>query len=403
MRAAVLSLGLSLALAAGAPAAAETLSAEIGRTGLAATEARLTAQGGLSDEERFALGGIRFLRAIEQSFQIRWQNGMTDRTGMLPLLRLPVPDNPAPQPFDPGAVAAIFATADAGLTAAREALAPIPAASDFGLVIDLGDLWFDVNANAARDPGEDLLDIAGPALLGWQWSERPADAPAPVVRFDSADAAWLIAYTHALQAFCQVVLAYDPTEPLTRILTTREALAAHGPLPPDLLLGSQNQGLDSIDMIALMLATLNQQPHAPRMAAARDHLLAAMVNNRDFWTRLAAETDDDREWLPKPGQTSALGVSLPEGTGESWQAVLADGEALLNGQKLAPYWRSGAGAGINVMKLFTEPRPVDLAGWIQGWAAMPYYEAGPLVSAENWSRFESLAGGQPMLLALWFN
>jgi len=29
-------------------------------------------------------------------------------------------------------------------------------------------------------------------------------------------------------------------------------------------------------------------------------------------------------------------------------------------------------SGINVMKLFTEPRPVDLAGWIQGWAAMPY-------------------------------
>ena len=73
------------------PAAAETISAEIGRAGLAATEARLAALPAASAEEAFALGGVRFLRAIESSFQIRWQNGLTDRTGMLPLLRLTLP------------------------------------------------------------------------------------------------------------------------------------------------------------------------------------------------------------------------------------------------------------------------------------------------------------------------
>ena len=397
MRAALLALMLAT------PAAAETLSAEISRAGIAATEARLAALPAPADDERFALGGLRFLSALEQSFQIRWQNGMSDRTGMLPFLRLPVPDNPTPQPFDPGAGAVIFTAADTRLEAARAALEPIAATSDFGLEVNLGDLWFDINSNTTRDPGEDLLDIAGPALMGWRWEERPADTPAPVIRFDAADAAWLTAYAHALQAVSQMVLAYDPTEPLTRILTTRAALEQYGPLPLDAYLGMESDGLGTIDLIALILATLEQQPDAARMAVARDHLMSAIAANRDFWARVGAETDNAAEWLPNARQTSALGLALPEGTAESWQAVLADGEALLKGEKLAPYWRAGAGGGINIAKLFSEPRPAPLAGWVQGWAALPYLEAGPLVSAENWSRFESLAGGEPMLLALWFN
>lgn len=382
---------------------AETLSAEIGRAGLAPTEARLAALPSPTDEERFALGGVRFLRAIEISFQIRWQNGMTDRTGMLPLLRLPVPDNPAPAPFDAGAVAEIFRQAETTLTGAHQVLETIPDTADFGLTVNLADLWFDVNGNATRDPEEGLLDIAGPALLGWQWTQRDPATPAPVIRFDVADAAWLAAYAHGLQAISQVVLAYDPTEPVARILATRARLQEHGPLPPDMLFGSQNGGLDSFDMIALALATLNQQPDAARMVAARDNLLAAVGQNRIFWTRVAAETDNQAEWLPNDKQTSALGPTVPPGTGAVWQGVLADGEALLKGEKLVPYWRSGDGAGINLAKVFTEPRPVDVPGWIQGWAAMPYYQAGETVSAENWGRFESLIGGDAMLMGLWLN
>jgi hypothetical protein len=394
---------LAALLLAATPLHSETLSAEIGKTGLAPTEVRLAALPAPTDEEKFALGGVRFLRAIEISFQIRWQNGMTDRTGMLPLLRLPVPDNPSAAPFDPASVAEIFRQAETTLTGAHQVLETIPDTADFGLTLNLADLWFDVNASTTRDPGEGLIEIAGPALLGWQWEQRDPATPAPVIRFDVADAAWLAAYAHGLQAMSQVVLAYDPTEPVTRILTARAKLAEHGPLPPDMLFGSAGDGLDSFDMIALVLATLNQQPDTPRMAAARNNLLAAIGQNRIFWTRVAAETDNQSEWLPNARQTSALGLTLPPETGAVWQSVLTDGEALLNGEKLIPYWRSGDGAGINLAKIFTEPRPVDVPGWIQGWAAMPYYQAGPTVSAENWSRFESMMSGDAMLMALWLN
>ena len=78
-----------------APASAETLSQEIARSGLAATEARLIAAASDDPADAFGLGGVQFLRAVEQSYQLRWQTGLADPTGMLPFLRLPMEPNPA--------------------------------------------------------------------------------------------------------------------------------------------------------------------------------------------------------------------------------------------------------------------------------------------------------------------
>jgi hypothetical protein len=112
-------LPAALALGAALPVTAETLSAEIGRAGLAPVEARLTALATPTEDERLALGAVQFLRAIEGSFQTRWTYGLTDRTGFLPLLRIGLDDNPAPTPLDPGAIAQIFREAEAGLAAER--------------------------------------------------------------------------------------------------------------------------------------------------------------------------------------------------------------------------------------------------------------------------------------------
>lgn len=394
-------LALCLSLLA-APATAETISAEIGRAGLVATEARLAALPAPTADEAFALGGVRFLRAIETSFQIRWQNGMTDRTGMLPLLRLPLEENMAPQPFDPAAIAAIFRAAEGHLDASLIALQAIDSAQDFGLEIDLGDLWFDVDADGARQTGEGLMEVAGPMILGPAWTDRPADLPAPVIRFDRADAAWLTAYAHLLSALSQAVLAYDPTEAVARVMGAVSDMQALAPLEGDLLFANPNPP-QAVDILAILIATLDQQPDAARMATAHAHLLDVIAHNRRFWDLVEQETDNQAEWLPNDAQTSALGVSLPPGTGTRWRAVLDEGEAILQGRALIPYWRLAEGAGVNIQRVFLEPRPVDLAGWIQGWAALPYLEQGMLASGASVQAFSDMAEGQPMLLALWLN
>ncbi|MDZ4309729.1 MAG: hypothetical protein U1A24_04110 [Cypionkella sp.] len=385
------------------PLHAETISAEIGSKGLAATAARLATLPAPTDTDRFALGGVRFLGAVEAALQLRYSAGMTDQTGMLPFLRLPLADNPTPVPFQPAMISDLFRSVDTKLALAREPLAAIPDSSDFTLDINFADLWFDINANQTRDQGEDALDVLGPMLLGWQWDSRDPATPAPLVKFDAADAAWLSAYTHLLQGVSDVVLAYDPSEPIDRIRKTHEKMRSLGGVSPSFITGAGGDGLDELDVIAIVIAALQQTPDAARMTSAQAHFLSMIADNRRFWDTVAQETDNAAEWLPNDKQQSALGVTLPPGTGAVWLSVLDDAEGLLKGTKLAPYWRQQGAAGVNIAKVFTDPRPADLAGWIQGWAAAPYLETGTLVSAQNWSAFEQMMGGEAMMLSFYLN
>ena len=129
-----------------------------------------------------------------------------------------------------------------------------------------------------------------------------------------------------------------------------------------------------------------------------------VAENREFWARVALETDNDHEWLPNDNQQSALGIELPPGTGAAWMIVLADFEAVMNGEKLVPYWRVGAPAGMNVGKIFTDPRP-DRRRWLDpglgrtalsgtGHAGLPRQRRTPSIS---------LTSGQAMLFALYLN
>ncbi len=384
------------------PLHAETLSQELGRTGLAAVEARLSALAAPSDEERFTLGGVRFLRAVEISFQDRWRAGLTDNTGMIPFLRLPIPPNPAPDAFRPALIVEMFAKAGDKLDQARATLVAIPETSGFGAEIALDDLWFDVNGNGAREPEETLVRVLGSTLAGADTGGPAGAPPAPTIRFDAADAAWLAAYADMLAAFCDLVRAYDPTEPVTRVLDARAAMAKLGPPEGNLIFGAPRVP-DEFDLIAMVLAALDQQPDKARMAAMQSHLLDMIAQNRAFWTRVARETDNDREWLPNATQVSVLGIAVPPEAGPLWLAVLDEMEAVLNGQKLIPFWRAGPPAGINLAKVFADPRPMDLAGWIQGWAVVPYLEAGSLASPATLDAFDEAVSGESMLFALYFN
>ena len=380
------------------PLAAQDLSASIAAQGLAATQTRLAALPSPTEADRFALGGVRFLRALETTFQTRHRTGMDDPTGMLPLLRLNAGAAPDAV-FQPGDVAALFDQAATDMAAARAPLDGLASGPDFSVEIRLADLWFDVNADGTRTPDEDLMQLLGPSLMGWRWFDRDPAAPAPTIRFDRADAAWLSAYTHLLEGVANIVLAYDPTEALTRAAATRDGMAALS--PPEV--SEYDMFAPGLDALWVILTALDQQPDAARLTAARDHFLSMIAENRSFWTAVETETDDAAEWLPNARQTSALGLTLPPETGTTWRAMLADGEALLKGEKLIPYWRLGEGAGVNLGRMFTDPAPIDIKDWIQGAGALPYLEQGEVVSAENWRSFEAMMGGDAMLMSVWLN
>lgn len=365
--------------------------------GLAPTEAYLAGVEAPDATERFALGAVRFLRGIEKTLQTRWLLGINAARTELPVLRLPVPANPDPQPFTPDAIEALVTDLIADLDAARAPLLEIGDGDGVSLPVALDDLWFDINLNGARDEGEGLVNVAGRALTG-----RGMDTAGAVVTFDTADAAWLAAYTHFLSAFAELVLAFEPTEQIGRVIdASREMDALAGDTPylnaMDMQFGRQ------VDRIAMVYFALKQQPDAEHTMAAHGHLLRMIAQNRVFWERVAAETDDTGEWVPNDAQTQALGLRVPEGTGARWLAVLDDAEALLNGEKLIPFWRLRAGAGLNLKRMFEEPVPVDLAEWVHGIGLMRYAEEGERVTRDSWLDFERLVRGDSALYVVFLN
>ncbi len=392
---------IAAVLIAASPAAAQDspdISDRLAAEGLAPTEAFLVALDTPDPTQRFALGAVRFLRAIELTLQTRWRLGINADRTELPVLRLPVPANPNPQHFTPDAIQALFGALIQDLDAARAPLVSIGDGDAVSLTIALWDLWFDINMNGTRDEGEALINVAGRALTGRSMA-RTED---PVVTFDTADAAWLAAYTHFLSGFAELVLAFEPTEQIARVAAASEQmdlLAADTEYRNayDMMFGQQ------VDRVAMIYFSLKQQPDPAHTRAAHAHLLQMIDLNRVFWARVAAETDNNAEWIPNDSQQQGMGLTVPPGTGDRWLAVLDDAEALLKGEKLIPYWRLRAGAGLNMRKMFETPVPVDLAEWVHGIGLLPFAEEGPRVSADSWLDFERLVRGDSLMFVVFLN
>ncbi len=378
------------------PAAAQSgLSAEIGAKGIAVTEARLAALTNPAPDELFALAGLRFLGAVEEALQLRWRKDMSADYSELPIFRLPIPENPSPEPFAPADVTALLKGIAADMTGTQDALTRLGPA-DFALEINLNDLWFDLNTNGTRDDGEAIAGVSGLAL------GRGSGAGDVMVRFDTADAAWLLAYSHFLQAFATLALAFDPEPAIAKVLNAGVQMQAlQGDTPPenalDMIFGRQ------VDRIAMVYFALQQQPDVSLTRATHQSLRDMIAANRRFWALVDLETDNAAEWVSNDRQTSALGLTLPPGTGARWQAVLADAEALLSGTKLMPHWRYGAEAGINLKRMFESPAPVDIPAWAHGAGLLPWAEKGQRVTPENWQEFQRLVQGDAMLFALFLN
>jgi len=231
----------------------------------------------------FALGSVRFLRGIEKTLQLRWQYNATIEDLDMPVLRLPVPQNPQAKPFYAGLITDLFEELSNDMEKSREALSAIPEDAAISLAIDLRDIWFDVNMNGQREPEEDLVVIAANTVLPRRGAADNAGMPAElVVNFDTADAAWLSAYTHLLSGISDLVLAYDPTAPVQTVMDSRERLAQlRGDVPPSNAMEMQVGHF--VDNFAMIHGALRQEPDAAHTRSARQHFLSMIADNKG-WT-----------------------------------------------------------------------------------------------------------------------
>ncbi|RNF35472.1 hypothetical protein [Paracoccus methylarcula] len=388
---------LAALLLSTAPAMADdtTTSALIAEKGLSAAGAELEASPASPDRD-MALAAVRFLSGIEAAYQARWRIGATEPLIPAPILGTSLPGNPAPEPMRADFLNGLAADLSASMQSTREILRDDEAA----LVLRLPDLWLDVDADGQRGPSEGLLDLTLMPLPEGVDGE---------IRFDTADAEWLRAYTHLIEVATALILAFDPEPALAGKIeldeTLREQFATMPDDPqPDPAFDSEARYFGPvIDRVAVVIQTLRHQPDKDRIAEAVEHAHAMIDANRSFWAMIAAETDDDREWIPGDNQKAALGFDIPKGAGRTWLAVLEDAEQVLDGERLIPYWRFAPGHGIDLKHWLDDPQPVDLVGWTQGSAALPHARMGKTVSRDAWRDFTGIFGGRAGLYMVLFN
>ncbi len=166
---------------------------------------------------------------------------------------------------------------------------------------------------------------------------------------------------------------------------------------------SMNRARPFVDAIYTLIKSLEQTPDAARIQAARDHYLTMITTNRQFWLAVEQETDDDNEWLPNARQTAPFGLEIDPRAAQTWMQLLGDAESVLQGNLLVPHPLMPVGTGIDLAAYIENPTDLDLVGWIQGTAAMPYMAQGPRITAQYWHAFTRVSGGRAGLFAFYFN
>ncbi|MBX3427611.1 MAG: hypothetical protein KF688_18170 [Pirellulales bacterium] len=352
------------------------------------------------DNVRLALGSAKFLRGLERLMQSLYRYGLKPVQPMgMPIVRLPVPNNPTPVPLTNDAFRRIIVEFVQDLDAAEKTLAEIDSA-DVRLPLHIGLVRLDVDADGQASVDEALWKVLA-RIMGPRIDQGTAEGF--VVALDLGDVHWLRGYCHLLQAACNAFLAYDTQElhDLTAQLFFPTATVRYEFLKDDTGRIWGNIG----DILAFIHLQRLPVVEPARMSRAREHLLATIEQSRQSWQAILAETDDEHEWIPNPRQKNAAVpfVQIDDEIVAQWGKVTDELELILKGERLAPFWRGSKKQGVNIRRVFEEPRTFDLVLWIQGSAAGPYLEEGEQTSPQLWRETMQLFRGQFFMFALWVN
>ncbi|PBC10390.1 hypothetical protein CK230_11785 [Mesorhizobium sp. WSM3859] len=359
----------------------------------------------------YAAGAGEFFTALEVLAGGLHRHGFeSPKSFMLPLMQLPVPDNPNPQPLTYEEFRAILVSFRDRLEKSAATLGSVPANADIGIEVDLTRAGIDLNEDGTIAPDESFAAIM--ASLAHGSIDTGNAAPALTFRFDRADGFWLQGYAEFLMAQADFWLAHDfkaMFDGSFHMLFPRAKLPLQDALVPldggmsGNMFASEWRFADFISLVHLVNWPVIEPE---RRQAARRHLLEMIRLSREDWKAILAETDNDREWLPGPQQKGAnplTGLAVGQEQVTAWLATLTVAEDLLEGRALLPHFRI-TGKGINMKRFFDEPKPFDLVLSITGPGIAPYLESGRILTSDDFDQIQREFGGAGFLtFALWFN
>ncbi|MFA7337901.1 MAG: hypothetical protein WC028_14025 [Candidatus Obscuribacterales bacterium] len=390
------------------------------------------------DQARFGLGVLQFLRAVEGLGQSLTRYGVRTHNNsgfVLPFLRLPATTNENCKKIDYLKLREIVDTFQKQLMKAEATLAPI-SDGDVKLPLHFGMIKLDLNGTGhqlhqLRSPlpnqsaqfdhdstkQSHIAENSDDNRSLWKvYAKLTNNTNIPVekaekffIKFDRGDVHWLRGYCHLLSSVCDIYLAHDSKDLFDRtahLFFTKvdSPYAFLSKAKPIRSIGGGD--LEVFDLIAFVHLLRCDVVEPKRMASALNHLQAVIDQSRETWKWIMAEEDDDHEWLPNPRQTGVIpNARVTEQMVVAWASIMTESEKILSGELLIPFWRGSESdrRGINLRKVFLEPRQFDLVLWVQGSAAAPYLEEGKLTKGRTWRDLRGEFGSHFPGFALWFN
>lgn len=394
----------------------------------------------------FALGISRFLMAVEGLGQDLYKYGFKPvrRIGFMNLV---LGVNPNPRTITYKDLRLSIERFLSTLGQSLHALDLID--GDVKVRLHFGKIRLDLNGDGVRERRETLFRVYS-RLMQQDESQVEASSEQFEIAFDRADVHWLKGYCHLLSGICETFLAYDSSSSFdlaAPIFFSKSQLPTAQFGDPDIfdfvglvhtiswpLIPQESNG-DMLDKAKTSYSDLTKVAAsasssdqligrnsvslagAERLRSAHSHFLSVVKESRLTWKYSREESDDDCEWLPNPKQTGVIpGVKVTEEMISTWMSIMSEGESLLLGEKLIPFWRDfkgqskGAfrgeaqtGYGINLKRFFLEPRKFDVVLWVQGSDAVPYIEHGRLSRGRQWRTWLSEFGPNFPGFAAWFN
>lgn len=376
----------------------KSFTAEMGDGTLASTE--LALEGLLADDPAdnnalTALGVVRFLQSGELILQRTYAYGgfnlpvqASMLTGMGGIGQN-IGFNPEPEPISYEQFRGSFEDWIGAVAEAEATLAEV-GDEEVKVRIPIGLARVDLNGDGEATEREQLWRFFRAVQVRFQPMQEDADSFE--IAFDRGDVAWLRGYCHLCMAVGEFILAHDAREVFER---TGHVLYAKNQTPYEFLKGERKvadfeTGIDATDMIAMVHLLSFDCVEPERMEDSRRHLLETLRLAKEMWRWYDAETDDDREWIPNPRQQNAAipEAQITQEMHDTWLRALGEGEQLLRGERLLRFWRGDGKRGVNVKRVFTDPRHFDLVLWVQGSAAATYLEEGQFTSDHLWRDLE---------------
>lgn len=374
----------------------------------------------------FALGLTELIGGVEGLSQALYRHGATAPGMPAAALLLgmgmdggnAIPANPNPEPLSYEQLRGYLDAFVASLDVARGRFEQAGVSGDYVMLIDplRVRIDFDGDGTASADetlaamlePIGELADIpepdAPPDTRSKTKGEPPA-APDTSIGFDRADALWFAGYTQVTAAPVDFLLAHDFSaffEAYLHRVFPRAGLPMQDYSAGGTLMMDAESDAFIADLIAAIHTADFPVTDAQRLAGVLQRLKAIANYSRQNWEEIVAETDDVRELVPSPSQTSIVpGMTVTQEAVDAWMATLDTVDKVLDGELLVPHWRFSK--GFDLKAYFETATETDLVMLLTGRAALPYLKDGPIADARSFAEANRVFGTDWLNYAFWFN